>query len=304
MSEGLLSGEGAAPAEGGENVGGDVAASTSQAKLFADIYGESGFNESAFEGLGDDLKSVPSFFKKYDSPESAMKGLANLQWMVSQKGFTKPPEDAPAHVKDEFSKRLRELNGAPPDPTAYIPKPAELPEGVTFDEGLAKQVSDIAWKYSLPKAAVDELVALDMQRQAAMGSNLEQQTQAQLSEQQNALKQQYGNELPVALEKATRAAKTLGLDPESPVFRYADAVSAMVKVAELLSEDKLVSGESTDPKGVNDYQKAMDIISNPSNPLYEAFHNPEHPQHKLALETRSRFNASYTAKQAKMAGIS
>lgn len=96
---------------------------------------------------------------------------------------------------------------------------------------------------------------------------------------------------------ATRAARTLGLDINDPVFRSAKVVVAMAKVGEMVSEDRLVSGDGGSSLGQGDRQKALDIVNNANNPLHKAYHQADHPQHAQALEQVASFNRRFHESQ-------
>jgi hypothetical protein len=59
----------------------------------------------------------------------------------------------------------------------------------------------------------------------------------------------------------------------------------MAKVASMLSEDKLVAADKITGT-LSPGSEARDIMANPDNPLYEAFHNSSHPQHEHAVKVR------------------
>jgi hypothetical protein len=74
-------------------------------------------------------------------------------------------------------------------------------------------------------------------------------------------------------------------------------VNALNKIALAVGEDKLPSGGADSSAGLSDRQKALDIVSNPNNALYKAYHNPNDPQHEHAVAVRSKFNESWVMSQ-------
>jgi hypothetical protein len=110
------------------------------------------------------------------------------------------------------------------------------------------------------------------------------------------LDEAFGAEKAMKIDLAVRAIKTAGLDPLDPMFSDSKAVILAAKFGAMISEDRLISGETNANAGMDDRAKALDIVNNANNPLYKAYHDAEHPQHAQAVEAKSRFNQSWLAK--------
>lgn len=167
----------------------------------------------------------------------------------------------------------RKAVGVPETPDAYVEKikPEALPEGIHFDENLAKVAGEIAHKYNVPPAALRELVSLQISQVQAMQQVATQEAIKELESGKHELAKVYGDQLPAKLELAKRAAATVGINPASRGFTDPDVVKGFIALAEKLSEDKLVSAEAAGTGGGE--RAAKDIQTNPDNPYYERYQN-------------------------------
>jgi len=271
------------------------AAGTS-APWFVGLYGSDGkINAKAFDALPDHLKSHKATFSKYQTVEALLGGMGNLANLAGKKGLEPLSKDAPAELQAERTALMRKLNNVPEKPEGYgIKKPDGMPDTM-WDGEYVNGVSGILHKHNASPELVAELMKFDSEAAMKKMSGSEAQTAQALEAQRTALKDEFGVKFAEKIALATRAARTLGLDPENnPMFRTAEGVRAMLKVSEMVSEDKLVSGEGAGGNfGGDDRAKALDIVNNEANPLHKAFHDADHPQHAHAVEQRSMFNRRY-----------
>jgi hypothetical protein len=160
----------------------------------------------------------------------------------------------------------RKAVGVPESPEGYQLKPEQLPEGVVWDENVAKQAAELAHKHHIPAAAMQEFMKFDMERAALMNQAAANMIEAQLESGRAELQKVWGDKMPEKIELARRAALTAGVDPTSQGFVDPQVVKAIVGLAEKLSDDKLVAGDQT---GVSSTRaRARDIMTNAANPLY------------------------------------
>jgi len=94
-------------------------------------------------------------------------------------------------------------------------------------------------KHNVPPAVAADLVALDLERKKAEVAAFQQEEAAHMEAQREALRKEFGAELPQKLQLAARAAGMLGLPTDHYALADAQVVAALVRVAALTGEDKL-----------------------------------------------------------------
>lgn len=201
--------------------------------------------------------NVEALAKSYDVAQRALGRKA--QAVVPPNEKSTPEEIA------EYRKAL----GVPDSPEGYKLKPEQLPEGVTWDENVAKRAAELAHKHNIPAAAMSELMKFDMERAALMNQAAASMIEQQLESGREELQRVWGDKMPEKIELARRAAVTAGVDPSSQGFVDPQVVKAIVNLAEKLSDDRLVAGDQT---GVSSTRaRARDIMTNQANPLYSRY---------------------------------
>jgi len=202
--------------------------------------------------------------------ESMAKSHAGLEKLLGRKAqaVVIPTEKSTPEEVAEFRKAL----GIPEKADDYLGslKPQALPEGVQFDEGMAKQAAELAHRHNIPPAAMKELAALQMNHVQAMVQASEQMVMQQLQEGKQQLQTEFGDKFGEKLELAKRAAITAGIDPTDKGFSHPNMVKLAAWAAEQIAEDKLVSSNVTPMQAGHD--RAMDIINNPDNPMHRRYH--------------------------------
>jgi hypothetical protein len=188
--------------------------------------------------------------------ESMAKGFNGLEQLLGKKAnaIVPPTEKSTPEEVAAYRKAI----GVP-----------ESPEGVTWDEGVAKRAAELAHKHNVPAAAMKEFMKFDMERAALMNQAAANMIEEQLQQGRAELERVWGDKMPEKIELARRAAVTAGVDPTSQGFVDPQVVKAIVSLAEKLSDDKLVAGDQT---GVSSTRaRARDIMTNQANPLYARY---------------------------------
>ena len=267
---------------------------------FVGLYDSTGtINPAKFDALPTHLKAHKETFAKYKTVDALLGGMSNLAQLAGKKMLARLPTDAPAEVKAERAKLMAELNDTPKTPEGYgFKRPDSIPES-QWSEPYVQGIAGILHKHSASPELAKELMAFDAQHAGTMMDGVKTAETAAYAKEATALKEAFGGEYAKKIDLAVRGAKTLGMDINDPLFRNHKAVVMMSKFAEMVSEDRLVSGESSANAGMDDRAKALDIVNNPSNPLHKAYHNVEDPMHAQAVETKSRFSQAFLAKSRK-----
>jgi hypothetical protein len=201
--------------------------------------------------------NVEALAKSYDVAQRALGRKAQA--------VVPPTEKSTPEEVAEYRKAI----GVPESPEAYKLKPDQLPEGVTWDDNVAKKAAELAHKHNVPAAAMQEFMKFDMERAALMNQAAAQMIETQLETGRAELQKVWGDKMPEKIELARRAAVTAGVDPTSQGFVDPQVVKAIVSLAEKLSDDKLVAGDQTGASSTR--ARARDIMTNAANPLYSRY---------------------------------
>lgn len=215
-------------------------------------------------------KDLPSLLKGLKDSKAA--AMQRLDGMVKVPGQDAKPEDVAAY---------RKALGIPETPEAYAFDKVQIPQGVELDPAAIAEFQKTSHELGLTPAQAAKLVEFQAGLEARSVESFQREQAAALEAEGAKLQQAWGPKYQEKVSLAHRAAATFGLDPESPIFRSAEAVMAFAKIGESISEDKLVSGETISNR-LGPEQQADDIIKNSANPLHKAYHDSTHPMHKEA----------------------
>lgn len=234
---------------------------------------EGGFAEGWLDRLPEDFlpeedrDAFRVHASKYKSPLDAIKSDYNKEKLIGRKSIGIPNEKS---TPEEIA-AYRKAVGAPESADGYQLKPNQLPEGVDWNDDIAKPFAAIAHKYHIPQAAMSELVAAQLAMEGSRASSAVQAAQADLASGREELKKAFGSDFDASILLAQRAAATAGVDPRSIGFNDPAVVKGFVHLAKLLSEDKLNAVPGAGGVHQGGANKAKDIMTNPSNPLHEKY---------------------------------
>jgi hypothetical protein len=260
------------------------------------LIGDDGkINKANFDRLPDTIKKHVDVFKKYDTVEALLNGFGNAHDMGVKKALAPLGPDATAEMRAERKAHLDTINNVPKDAKDYgIAMPKDFPKEF-WDQALADNAMAIAHKYSLPREAIAELVALQG------GSTLKQLEQAKANQATffNAQNTEFDAEvakLGITKEEADTAVKTgaatLGIKPDSPRLKMADVRLACLTMTKLVSESRLKTGSGSEGQAGTERDEARKIMGDPTHPLNKAWNDQNDPRHE---EARARVDALYRA---------
>jgi len=261
------------------------------------FYGEDGINPGIqFE---DSNKSVEGLFKKYQGAENPNKafldGVANLQYMAGQKGFERPADDAPESVKEEFDRRMRELNGAPKEASEYG---YEKPEGVPdeyWDQSQVDGFSEILHKHGASPELAKELFESYVGSFEGLEGQMQEQANAQLEEQRNLLKSEFGVDADKMVKDAISSANALGI-PQSEIERIgmtAEGVKALAKIKSFISSDVISNNNSAGNISNASSNNFQEMAIDAGRKSAEAYAKGDNVAGKKFYEQQSRYNEMY-----------
>jgi hypothetical protein len=216
-----------------------------------------------FAGARDSLnkfKTFPDLVRAYDS--------ANR--LVGRKGVLIPTPESSTEEVTAFRKAL----GVPETIEGYAKetRPAELPDGIQWNDDIAKSYFEVAHRHNVSTEAMKELIALNVKQR-----EFEQQAQIEsVNETKHRglahLRATWGADFERNIAVAQRAAALGGVDPNSYGWRDPEVVKLVVRMAGMMGEDKFVGAGTALPAGTADLRiRAMDIMRNPANPLHQRY---------------------------------
>jgi hypothetical protein len=202
--------------------------------------------------LPPDFADSKQILGKYRTLPDALKALTNAERLVGKKmdGLIKIPgalkdgaTDAEKADHATSMEAYRKAIGIPDKPEGYTLKPEKLPEGMEWNEEFGKTFAGIAHKHNVTPDAMKELVEAYTGMEQSRGVAQQQVFQQELEKGKATLQDAWKGDFETNLKVATRVAKTLGLDPNSPGLSDPNVVIALKNMAGMVSEDKLINGE-------------------------------------------------------------
>lgn len=228
------------------------------------------FADGWLDRLPPELKDGHQTLSKYRDLPSLAKSHVELQKLLGTKSsaINVPTDKSSPEEIAAFRKAI----GAPEKPEDYKLKPEKLPDGIEWNEELGKGFASIAQKHNLPASAMRELTDFYLASEQARGQEMQKMLGDELKRGQEELRTAWGGNYDKNLALAVRGAKSVGLNPESPGLRDPEVVKALVRMAGMMSEDKLVTGGFS-PTAQIGPARARDIMTNKTNPLFEKYQN-------------------------------
>jgi hypothetical protein len=222
-----------------------------------------GWTDKLPEELGESRAS----FGKFKSVNDLAKSYVHLEKRLGKAASAVfvPGDNATPEEISAFRKTIGALESV--DDYAKI-KPEALPEGVDWNEDLAKPVYELAHKHGIPAAAVKEYLALRVQQEGARAQVVGAELQRQLDEGTQTLQKEWGADYGQNIQRVAQAVRMVGLDPDTaPGLRDPETVKIIQRLSTKISDDVWQTGATTNSPATS----AKDIMTNPSNPLYERY---------------------------------
>jgi hypothetical protein len=240
------------------------------------------FAEGWLDRLPEEFTDAKPTLSKYGSVQDLAKAHYHLQKKIGNPGVQIPTEKSSPEEVAAFRKAL----GVPEAPDKYELLPEQLPEGVEVNPELLKPYAEIAHKHNIPAAAMKDLVAENI-KQAALANEAAGGIIAQrLADGEKQLRTTFGGEYDSRLNMAKRAASAVGLDLKSHGLTDPNVVIALAQLGDMMSEDKLASGDGNLPMGGK--HRAKDIMTNEANPLYKKYQDGDEETVKLVTRLLSQ----------------
>lgn len=258
--------------EGATTVEATNSIATEGASGQAGFVGEDGnFTDGWTQRLPEEMGEARESFSRFKSVNDLAKSYHGLQQLLGRKAHAvvvpndkSTPEEVTAY---------RKALGIPEKAEEYLIRPEELPQGVDWNDDLARPFAEIAHRHNIPPSAMRELVAQQARLEAQRSQTMAEMVHEELQQGQRTLQEAWGAKYERNLGLAAKAAQMAGVDPQSRGFMDPEVVKAFARLADMLSEDHFVKGEHAGFQG--GAERARDIMTNPQNPLYARYQDGE-----------------------------
>jgi len=230
---------------------------------------ESGeFTEGWLDRLPEDFKDSKQILGQFKDINGALKTLVNQQKLLGKKAeaILVPKDDASPEEIAAFRAKL----GVPDNVDAYPVKPKDLPQGMEWNEAQAKEFNAVAHEAGITPAQAEKLMTKYAAFEAAKAQEAQMQQKAEFDNAKKTLAEAWGDKFETNKAVATRMAQSLGLDPNTKGLSDPAVVVALERAARMVSDDKIVSSDVAATMQAGK-ARAMDIMTNPQNPLYTKY---------------------------------
>lgn len=215
--------------------------------------------------LPDDAVPYKETLARYKTVPDMAKALAHANALVGRKLGVPSEKSTPEEVA-----AYRKALGVPESLEEYDFTPAEVPEGFNWDKDAMKPFAEVAHKHHIPPGAMKELAGLFAQYESSKVDVLQGMFDQQRQEAVSTLQKEWGGDFQKNLSVAKQAAKIAGVDANSYGFADPEVVRGFVRMAQMMSEDKIGRGLAT-PEMMGGKARANDIMRNPENPWHARY---------------------------------
>lgn len=253
-----------------------------------------------------DIKDHPSL-KSYDlkSPDGlgkVFKSLVSAQSMIGGEKFVIPKG---ANDNPEVWNKVYEALGRPKDIAGYQlgegVKPGETPQAKAMEEKFRKFAHENGMNQKQFQAVygfVDGIFGESRKAQI-------EAAKARHAQAVESLKSEWGDKFDERVATANKVLRAFGGTPEQVkafTAQFANnpvAIRILAEVGRRISESALVAGDKPDfDLGPADAKKRRaDIMSNPNNPLHEAWKSKRHPRKQEAMDEIARLSRIIVGEQ-------
>jgi hypothetical protein len=240
--------------------------------------------------LGEDLSFAPGWQEKlpeemrptaanFKDLPSMVKSLIHTKQLASGKmeGYIKVPGEG---ATPEEVAAYRKAQGVPEKVEEYELKKPEGELGNFYNEEEVKAFAAKAAELGLTKAQAAGLMEMRLNIAKDYDDREREEGRTFIAERDKTFTEAWGAKKDAELVDAQRMLLTLdhSLKPELVNFLEPKLVVALAAFAKKLNPDTMVSKEQFSNK-LTASSQSQDIVGNPSNPDYAAFHDPRHPNH-------------------------
>ena len=234
------------------------------------------------DSISEDYRNDPSI-EKFTEIDALAKSYINATKMIGQDKIVIPTKNSTEEAWDEAYIKL----GRPESPDKYnFDVKSDV---VTMDEGAIKSFAEQSHKLGLNNKQAAGILDFYKNNMEGSAQQAKIDTETAQSQAEQELRQEWGRDFDGKVKQAGALAKA-NINPEvldmtlSNGIRLGDhpeIIKGFAKIAEMMSEDKIVATESENVNTISDIESEISAITNDTDGPYW---NKNHPDHDKMVQ--------------------
>ena len=234
------------------------------------------------DSISEDYRNDPSI-EKFTEIDALAKSYINATKMIGQDKIVIPTKNSTEEAWDEAYIKL----GRPESPDKYnFDVKSDV---VTMDEGAIKSFAEQSHKLGLNNKQAAGILDFYKNNMEGSAQQAKIDTETAQSQAEQELRQEWGRDFEGKVKQAGALAKA-NINPEvldmtlSNGIRLGDhpeIIKGFAKIAEMMSEDKIVATESENVNTISDIESEISAITNDTDGPYW---NKNHPDHDKMVQ--------------------
>jgi len=234
------------------------------------------------DSISEDFRNDPSI-EKFTEIDALAKSYINATKMIGQDKIIIPTKNSGQEAWDEAYAKL----GRPESPEKYTFDVKS--DVVNMDEGAIKSFAEQSHKLGLNNKQAEGILDFYKNNMEGTAQQAKIDTETAQSQAEQELRQEWGRDFEGKVKQAGALAKA-NINPEvldmtlsngTRLGDHPEIIKGFAKIANMMSEDKIVSTESENVNTVADIETEISAITNDTDGPYW---NKQHPDHDKVVQ--------------------
>jgi len=234
------------------------------------------------DSISEDFRNDPSI-EKFTEIDALAKSYINATKMIGQDKIIIPTKNSGQEAWDEAYAKL----GRPESPEKYTFDVKS--DVVNMDEGAIKSFAEQSHKLGLNNKQAEGILDFYKNNMEGSAQQAKIDTETAQSQAEQELRQEWGRDFEGKVKQAGALAKA-NINPEvldmtlsngTRLGDHPEIIKGFAKIANMMSEDKIVSTESENVNTVADIETEISAITNDTDGPYW---NKQHPDHDKVVQ--------------------
>jgi len=234
------------------------------------------------DSISEDFRNDPSI-EKFTEIDALAKSYINATKMIGQDKIIIPTKNSGQEAWDEAYAKL----GRPESPEKYTFDVKS--DVVNMDEGAIKSFAEQSHKLGLNNKQAEGILDFYKNNMEGTAQQAKIDTETAQSQAEQELRQEWGRDFEGKVKQAGALAKA-NINPEvldmtlsngTRLGDHPEIIKGFAKIANMMSEDKIVATESENVNTVADIETEISAITNDTDGPYW---NKQHPDHDKAVQ--------------------
>jgi hypothetical protein len=234
------------------------------------------------DSISEDFRNDPSI-EKFTEIDALAKSYINATKMIGQDKIVIPTKNSGQEAWDEAYAKL----GRPESPEKYTFDVKS--DVVNMDEGAIKSFAEQSHKLGLNNKQAEGILDFYKNNMEGTAQQAKIDTETAQSQAEQQLRQEWGRDFDGKVKQAGALAKA-NINPEvldmtlsngTRLGDHPEIIKGFAKIANMMSEDKIVSTESENVNTVADIETEISAITNDTDGPYW---NKQHPDHDKVVQ--------------------